>query len=68
MVTITGSFGPAKLEVFDMAGRLVAVPFEGELISTASFTWDTSGLSTGIYFLRLTQGSEVTSAKVTLIR
>jgi hypothetical protein len=67
-VTINGAMGPATLEVFDITGRVVARPYNGELLNTASFTWNTSGLSAGVYFLRLTQGSEVTSAKVTLLR
>jgi len=67
-ITINGAMGPATLEVFDLAGRVVARPYNGELINTASFTWNTSDLSAGVYFLRLTQGSEVTSAKVTLLR
>ena len=68
MITINGVMGPATLEVFDLAGRVVARPYNGELINTASFAWDTSDLSAGVYFLRLTQGSEVTTAKVTVIR
>lgn len=67
-MTIRGAIGPASLEVFDLAGRIVACPFLGELINTASFTWNTSGLSTGVYFLRLTQGEDVEVVKVSLIR
>ncbi len=68
MITINGVMGPATLEVFDLAGRVVARPYSGELINTASFAWDTSDLSAGIYFLRLTQGSGVITAKVTILR
>jgi hypothetical protein len=68
MVTITGSIGPATLEVYDISGRVVARPFDGQLTSTESFVLNTSDLATGVYFLRLTQAGEVTSSKVTVIR
>jgi hypothetical protein len=68
VITINGTIGPASLEVYDLSGRVVARPFQGNLINTATLTWDTSDLAAGVYFLRLTQGSGIAATKVTVIR
>ncbi len=66
-VRLSGS-GYGRLEVYDVAGRLVATPYVGELSNNMSVEWDASGLRTGVYFLRLRQGDTAATAKVTLIR
>lgn len=67
-VTLTGVGGPASVEIFDMSGRVVARPFQGELNGQAMFTWDASDVSTGVYFMRLTQGSNMATSRVSVIR
>ncbi len=67
-VVLSGTGGPAALEIYDIAGRLVSSPFQGNLQGQAIVTWDNQGLETGVYFLRLTQGGNVATARVTLIR
>lgn len=66
-VNLSG-FGQARLDVFDISGRLVSSPFQGKLAGDMSITWDTSELATGIYFLHLTQGNQMTTARVTVLR
>lgn len=60
--------GESELAVFDIAGRRVATPFQGEVRGRMSVSWDASALSPGVYFLRLTQGDQMTSLKVTVIK
>ena len=67
-VTLTGVNGPATLEIFDVSGRVIETPFQENLSGSAMFTWDASSLSTGVYFMRLTQGSNVATARVSVIR
>jgi hypothetical protein len=67
-VTLTGVSGPARLEIFDVTGRIVATPFQSDLNGSAMFTWDASSMSTGVYFMRLTQGSDVATSRVSVIR
>lgn len=68
VVTLQGNEGYAKLDVFDLSGRLVCTPFEGYLCNTESFPWDVISLSTGVYFLRLSQGEKMYIRRVTIIR
>ncbi|MCK4503969.1 MAG: lamin tail domain-containing protein [Candidatus Aegiribacteria sp.] len=67
-VTLQGNEGYARLDVYDMSGRLVDSPFEGYLCSTESFSWDVTSLSTGIYFLRLSQGEKMVIRRITVMR
>ncbi len=49
--------GPARLEVFDVRGGRVATLADGPMdAGTHSFTLDGHGLSSGVYFCRLTAG------------
>ncbi|RKZ05364.1 hypothetical protein DRQ25_16295 [Candidatus Fermentibacteria bacterium] len=68
VLTIQGDQGFTRLDVYDLSGRLVATPFEGELISPVSIYWDTASLATGIYFLRLRQREETVIRKITVIK
>ncbi len=67
-VSLTGTGGPASVEIFDVTGRVIARPFQGELNGQATFTWDASSVSTGVYFMRLTQGGSMATARVSVIR
>jgi len=67
VVTLSGN-GPAELNIFDLTGRLVATPFQGNLSGSHSLSWNASDLTPGMYFLRLQQGSEVSTARVMVIR
>ncbi|MCD6588116.1 MAG: T9SS type A sorting domain-containing protein [Candidatus Fermentibacteraceae bacterium] len=67
-VTLTGTGGPALVEVFDISGRVIDTPFQENLNGTSMFTWDASSLSTGVYFMRLTQGSNIATSRVSVIR
>ncbi|MBN2587625.1 MAG: T9SS type A sorting domain-containing protein [Candidatus Fermentibacteraceae bacterium] len=66
--------GPVRLEVFDLAGRLAAVPISGWLGAGAhNVLWDgrtDSGIMApnGIYLIRLTAGSRQASARLVLAR
>jgi hypothetical protein len=66
-VALSGN-GPAELNVFDLTGRLVATPYQGELNGTQMFNWNAGDLTPGMYFLRLEQGGEVSIARVMVIR
>lgn len=67
VITLNGN-GPAKLNIFDLTGRLIATPYEGVISGSESMTWTTSDLAPGMYFLRLTQGDEVCTSRVMVIR
>lgn len=67
LVTLNGS-GPAELNIFDLTGRLVATPYQGEINGSYSFTWSAGDLVPGMYFLRLEQGGEVSTARVMVLR
>ena len=67
-VMLSGVNGTAKVEVYDMFGRVIDTPFQDELNGSAMFTWDTSELSTGVYFMRLSQGSNIATSRVSVIR
>lgn len=66
-VTVFGS-GQAALSVYDLSGRLVAVPFSGELEGSASFGLGTLDLAPGVYFMRLEGPGSSASARVTVLR
>ena len=67
VVTLSGN-GPAELNVFDLTGRLIATPYQGNLSGTHTLSWSTGNLVPGMYFLRLQQGSQVSTARVMVIR
>ncbi len=67
-VAVTGIGGAATLEVFDVSGRVVSRPFTGDLNGQTVLQWDASDLSTGVYFMKLTQGSNTATARVSVIR
>ncbi len=67
--------GPVRLEVFDVAGRRVATPVAEERLPAGahSIRWDGRDIvgrpvASGVYFLKLTAGTEVRSRKVSRLR
>ncbi len=67
VIVLTGT-GFAELSVFDLAGHLVSTPYCGDLNGSRSIGWNTSDLAPGMYLLHLQQGSEVSTAKVMVLR
>jgi hypothetical protein len=67
VITFSGH-GPSEINVFDVTGRLVATPYRGSLNGSQSMSWDAGSLAPGMYFLRLETGSEVSIARVMVIR
>ncbi|RKZ05589.1 hypothetical protein DRQ25_15805 [Candidatus Fermentibacteria bacterium] len=64
---IEGS-GPAELFVLDLTGRIVSILFTGNLTGMQPVNWDTSDLASGIYFICIVQGEELSTRSVTVIR
>lgn len=61
--------GPINLTVYDMLGRQVAVLVNGvKAAGEYSVTFDASGLSSGMYIYRLTNGTDVVTRTMTLIK
>jgi YVTN family beta-propeller protein len=66
--------GPARVTVFDLAGRAVAVPFDGSLdAGLQSIPWDARGadgslLPAGVYFVRIeTASGDARTARVAIV-
>ncbi len=61
--------GPVNLAVYDLLGRQVAVLVNGFKASGEySVYFDASGLASGLYVYRLTNGSEVVTRTMTLVK
>lgn len=61
--------GPVRMAVYDMRGREVAVPLDGERpTGWHPVRWDASGLASGVYVVRLTAGTEEVVRRLTLVR
>jgi hypothetical protein len=62
-----GLDGPARLTIYDVAGREVARPIDGYL-ETGSYRvqWDAGGMESGLYYYRLESG-EYSSARAMLL-
>ena len=59
----------ARLIIYDLSGREVAVLNDGELtIGNHVSTWQADDFPTGLYFARLIAGDNVKSVKMTLIK
>lgn len=67
VVTLNGN-GPAQLDVFDLTGRLVSTPYRGDLNGSFALNWNPGNLTSGMYFLRLQQGCEVSTTRVMVLR
>lgn len=66
--TLTGDSGLAEFTIYDMSGRVVAVPFQANLVNEQDVSVDTSVLSSGVYIIRLAQKQNTYSSLVTVIR
>ncbi|HET7903123.1 MAG TPA: PKD domain-containing protein [Candidatus Eisenbacteria bacterium] len=72
---VTAQQGPARLELFDVRGRLVDVLIDGRNLSAGSHSLPlagrggaNSGLVPGVYFYRLRAGGESATGKVVVTR
>lgn len=62
-----GASGPVSVRVYDMLGRTVAVPAEGDFAAgTHRFTFNGSNLASGVYIYRIVAGTFVQSRKMVL--
>lgn len=61
--------GPARLELFDLAGRRVSSPVDGT-VKAGSYTLEleTAALPPGVYVYRLTAGAETASRRMVVTR
>ena len=58
-----------ELSVFDITGGLVRTLLNDKVTpGSHEYTWEPQGLSTGVYFLRLTTANEIFTQKVTYVR
>ena len=58
-----------ELSVFDITGGLVETLLNDKMTPGGhEYTWEPQGLSTGVYFLRLTTANEIFTQKVTYVR
>jgi immune inhibitor A len=61
--------GQARLEIFDLLGRIVETVYNGELASGEHrITWDASGQPSGVYFYRLTTSRGIATRRMILTR
>ena len=61
--------GHARLEVYDVSGRRVATLVDGDKPSGRhEITWRPQDLASGVYFARLTVGTESDTRRVTLLK
>jgi hypothetical protein len=64
-----GYAGAVKLELFDIAGRKVAVPFDDRLSAGEhSISVDTANMASGVYLYRLTAGDDSAVKKMVISR
>ena len=62
--------GPVSLEVFDVSGRHVSTPIDGQSFEAGdhSVQWDAgTSLAPGVYFSRLTSGDQVLTQRMVLM-
>lgn len=66
----TGEAGRARIEVFDLTGRIVSDIPSGDIASgTHSFIWNLpEGMGNGIYFIRSTVNGVSDTARMTVVR
>jgi hypothetical protein len=62
--------GKALLEVFDVHGRAIKRLFEGnvEAGQARTFSFGSTTLASGVYIIRLSTNTKVTSQKITLVK
>ncbi len=58
-----------KLEMYNLVGELVAVPYNAAMASGEHrFTLETANLPSGIYYVKMTKGTETITKKITLTK
>lgn len=55
-----------NIELFDLTGKVVASPNRNQAISPNQYTIDVADLSKGVYILKVTNGTKVSTSKVTI--
>ncbi len=65
-VTVPSS-SSVSFEVFDATGRLVAVPFTGTVNQASVLSWNSENVSNGVYFYKVTAGSNIFTGKFTRV-
>ncbi len=58
--------GPVAIQVFDLCGRLIALPLDGE-VSGGEHSVQLASLPPGAYFVRMTAGEEVLRESFVLV-
>jgi 1,4-alpha-glucan branching enzyme len=62
-------FGPVRLAVYDILGREVAVLVDGAMpAGRHSATFDASGMSSGVYLIRMQAGTQSFTRKMMLVK
>ncbi len=61
--------GQMKLEIYNLLGRMVkTVRNENQSAGNYSLTVDFNGFASGIYVIKLSQGSQITTQKISLVK
>jgi hypothetical protein len=61
--------GEIRLDIFDLTGRLVTTLAQGDFpLGNHHVQWTAHNASTGLYFARLTQGTQVSTRKLLMIK
>lgn len=65
-----GSPAEVELAVYNLVGQSVAILVSSQELTAGShqFSWDASGMASGLYFVRLEAGAAVESQKLLLVR
>ncbi|HTY38768.1 MAG TPA: T9SS type A sorting domain-containing protein [Bacteroidota bacterium] len=63
------SFGPVRLEIFDVSGKRVQRLIDGNRApGWYTFTWSASSLPSGIYFCRLSTAATAETRRLLLLK
>ena len=57
---------PVNIELFDLTGKVVALPNTSQFSASNQYTFDVADLSKGVYILKVTNGTKVSTSKVTI--
>jgi hypothetical protein len=55
-----------NIELFDLTGKVVALPNTSQFSASNQYTFDVADLSKGVYILKVTNGTKVSTSKVTI--
>ena len=63
------NFDKIKLEIFDVNGKLITTLINNSLAAgTYEFKWETNGLTSGVYFYKLTSDNFIATKRMLLIK